>query len=227
MVPPTLGDRGKDPGRVGQACGSRVPGGTTGAWTRPALADPLALLDDHAHLERKAAGNALGLLHRAPADALLAAAWVRNLAAVARDETEHLGVVLRVLARRGGRLSAVHRNPYAAGLHALVRPGAGPGELLDRLLVAALIEARSCERFETLVGACDDEELRGLYRGLCASERGHYRVFLDLARSLPGAGDVDARWGWFLDREAEVLAAQRPGARMHAGDPGPLDRPAP
>jgi tRNA-(ms[2]io[6]A)-hydroxylase len=201
-------------------------GRTPRSWAEAALAEPLALLDDHAHLEKKAAMNALGLLHRAPADPGLAATWVRALAAVARDETEHLNVVLRVLARRGGRLSAVHRNPYAAALHALARPGAGPGELLDRLLVAALIEARSCERFEALVEACADDELRGLYRGLCASERGHFRVFLDLARALPGAGDVEDRWRWLLTREAGILAAQAPGPRMHAGVPGAGRRPA-
>jgi tRNA-(ms[2]io[6]A)-hydroxylase len=204
---------------------------TPDTWAVRALAEPLALLDDHAHLEKKAAANALALLNRWPRSLAEAAApgggpregvdgWVRALAAVARDEVEHLGLVLRALARRGGRLSRGHANPYAAALHGLIRSGSGPGEVLDRLLVAALIEARSCERFAALLRADPEDDLKTLYRGLEASERGHFRVFLDLARSLPGAPDVDARWAWFLDHEAAILAAQSPGARMHSGASG-------
>ena len=203
---------------------------TPRAWAVAALRDPVALLNDHAHLEKKAAANALGLLPRGPeghrevggrggegpADA---GAWERTLASVARDEVEHLVVVLRALGKRGGRLSAVHRNPYAAALHALVRTGEGKRELVDRLLVCALIEARSCERFEALVAACEDDALRALYRGLCASEHGHYRVFVDLARTVADADVVDRRFAELLDAEADILAVQAPGRRMHAGVP--------
>jgi tRNA-(ms[2]io[6]A)-hydroxylase len=218
----------EEPGAPGD--GLPLRSRTPDAWAARALADPRALLDDHAHLEKKAAANALALLNRWPrslaaSDAADGGAgtrggvdgWVRALAAVARDEVEHLGLVLRALARRGGRLSRGHANPYAAALHGLVRTGSGPGEVLDRLLVAALIEARSCERFAALLRAGPPDDLRALYRGLEASERGHFRVFLDLARSLPGAPDHEARWSWFLDREASILAAQAPGPRMHSG----------
>lgn len=218
---------------------------TPRAWAVAALADPVALLNDHAHLEKKAAANALGLLPRRPEGRGEAgasgptgsdgeggpgghperdgSAWDRTLAAVARDEVDHLVAVLRALERRGGRLSATHRNPYAAALHALVRTGDGKRELLDRLLVCALIEARSCERFEALVEACEDEALRALYRGLCASEHGHYRVFVELARSVVDADVVTARFSELLDAEARILAAQPPGPRMHAGSPGGPD----
>jgi hypothetical protein len=131
---------------------------------------------------------------------------------------EHLVVVLRALGKRGGRLSAVHRNPYAAALHALVRTGDGKRELVDRLLVCALIEARSCERFEALVAACEDDALRTLYRGLCASEHGHYRVFVELARSVADADVVDRRFSELLDAEADIRGAGA-GPRMHAGVP--------
>jgi tRNA-(ms[2]io[6]A)-hydroxylase len=182
------------------------------------LADPVALLDDHAPLEKKAAANALALLNRWPRSPEPADLWVRALAAVARDEVEHLGLVLRHLARRGGRLSRGHANPYAATLHGRVRTGSGPSEVLDRLLVAALIEARSCERFAVLGRSCADDDLRALYRGLEASERGHHRVFLDLARSTHPPADVDARWTWFVGEEARILASQPPGPRMHSGE---------
>ena len=190
---------------------------TPPAWAATALRDPVALLNDHAHLEKKAAANALTLLPRFPralerTDA--ASAWTSSLASIARDEAEHLQLVLKHLHRRGGRLSAVHGNPYAAALHARIR--GGPDELLDRLLVSALIEARSCERFVVLAEAADDPEMRALYRGLCASERGHFRAFTALAQHADAA-QAPARWAWFLDEEARVLAAQAPGPRMHAG----------
>lgn len=198
---------------------------TSAAWARAALADPRALLDDHAHLERKAAANALALLTRVPADAgpEARAAWARALAAVARDETEHLGLVLRTLARRGGAPSRLHRNPYAADLHRLVRTGGGREELLDHLLVCALIEARSCERFEALAAAALDAEpeLHALFHGLTASERGHHRLFVELAVTVAGEDAAAARWRTLLDAEARVLAAQPPGPRVHAGEPRP------
>lgn len=190
---------------------------TPDAWAARVLAEPLALLDDHAHLEQKAAANALALLNRWPRSSDQAEPWVRALAAIARDEVEHLGLVLRHLARRGGRMSRGHTNPYAAALHKSVRTGSGPAEVLDRLLVAALIEARSCERFGVLARICEDDDLKSLYRGLEASERGHHRVFLDLARSAEPPAYVDARWTWFLAEEARVLASQPPGPRMHSG----------
>ena len=195
---------------------------TSEAWARAALADPAALLDDHAHLERKAAANALELLPRAPAGLGDAARtrWARTLAAIAREEAEHLGAVLRALAARGGVPSRVHKNPYAAALRATARPGAA--ETLDRLLACALIEARSCERFGALARAAEDADLRALYRGLSASERGHARAFVDLAAlAVPAGarGSVQARLEALLDEEARILASQAPGPRMHAGEP--------
>jgi tRNA-(ms[2]io[6]A)-hydroxylase len=187
---------------------------TPRAWAERALAEPLALLDDHAHLERKAASNALALLSAAPPCA--ASSWARVLAGIARDETEHLALVVRRLEARGGRLSREHRNPYAAALHGLARR-AGTDAVLDRLLVCALIEARSCERFEVLEEAGADPDLRSLHGGLAASERGHHKAFLALARDVAPEGEVSERWAWFVEREAETIAAQRPGARMHAG----------
>lgn len=188
-------------------------------WAQSVLVDPLAFLNDHAHLEKKAAANALAMLSRHPRvfdGTDDATAWAAAMASIARDETEHLQLVLRHLTRRGGRLTAMHGNPYAAALHTRLRRGAD--ELLDRLLISALIEARSCERFEVLAAAAEDPELRALYRGLCTSERGHYRAFTGLAERVdPTAAPL--RWAWFLDEEARVLAEQSPGPRMHSGMP--------
>jgi tRNA-(ms[2]io[6]A)-hydroxylase len=186
------------------------------AWATAALADPLALLNDHAHLEKKAAGNALELLNRWP-QPVPPEHWVAAMTAVARDEVEHLAVVTRLLSRRGGKLTRSHHNAYASALRKLVRLGEGPNELVDRLLISALIEARSCERFALLGETCDDRELAKLYKGLWASEAGHYRVFLALARELPEARHVDERWDAMLDEEVKIIVSQPPGAKMHSG----------
>lgn len=187
---------------------------TPPAWGRAALADPIALLVDHAFLEKKAANNALELLTRWPGE--WTPGWVETMTSVARDETAHLAQVTRLLTRRGGRLERVHKNPYANALRLLVRKGTA-GELLDRLLVSALIEARSCERFAILAEVAEDPDIARFYQGLCASERGHYQVFLKLAAKAAGREAAGERWQQMLAAEARILAAQAPGPRIHSG----------
>lgn len=190
---------------------------TPAAWARRVLRDPLALLNDHAHLEKKAAANAFELLNRWP-EPNPPENWVAAMCAVARDEAEHLGVVTRLLARRGGKLTRTHRNPYANDLRQLVRLGEGDNELIDRLMISALIEARSCERFALLAEVCDDDRaLKKLYRGLWASEHGHYRMFLQLAEAVQSKVKVERRWLQMLDAEAKIIQSQSPGPRMHSG----------
>jgi tRNA-(ms[2]io[6]A)-hydroxylase len=190
---------------------------TPAAWATSVLARPLELLNDHAHLEKKAAANALELLNRWP-EPNPPENWVAAMTAIARDEVEHLAVVSRLLARRGGRLTRQHGNPYASELHKLVRRGRGMEELVDRLMISALIEARSCERFKLLGEAvAEDAELRKLYRGLWASEHGHYRTFIQLAEQIMPEKEVAARWEEMLDSEARLIRDQPPGPRMHSG----------
>lgn len=183
-------------------------------WGRAVLADPISLLIDHAFLEKKAATNALELLTRWPNDWL--DGWVEALTAIARDEVAHLAQVTRLLLKKGGRLDRFHKNPYANALRQLVRKGE-PVELLDRLLVAALIEVRSCERFSVLAAASEEEELSSFYHALFTSESGHYRVFMDLASKFTQPAVLSARWQEMLAAEAEILAQQEPGPRIHSG----------
>lgn len=190
---------------------------TPDSWSAEALREPLALLNDHAHLEKKAATNALDVLCRWPT-ARPPENWVSALTTVARDEAEHLAIVTRLLARRGGELTREHRNTYANELRRLVRMGEGPLELMDRLMISALIESRSCERFELLSRNCADAELARLYAGLWASENGHYRIFLELSRLVGRPEAVEERWSYMLDREAEIIQSQPPGPRMHSGE---------
>ena len=185
-------------------------------WADQVMRQPLKLLNDHAHLEKKAAANALELLNRWP-EPSPPENWVKVMTAVARDEVEHLAIVVRILARRGGTLTRTHRNAYASQLRELVRMGQGPHELVDRLMISALIEARSCERFVLLADHSEDKELRKLYRGLFASEAGHYEQFISLARQLPTIRGVKTRWGEMLDAESQIIKSQPPGPSVHSG----------
>ncbi len=186
---------------------------TPPAWAEAVLTEPLALLADHAFLEKKAANNALEMMTRWPGDWI--PGWIETMTSVARDEAAHLAQVTKLLLRRGGRLDRIHKNPYANDLRRLVRKG-GTGEVIDRLLVAALIEARSAERFGVLQRSAD-EELSALYGALYRSELGHYRVFLRLATRVSGTGPTTDRWNQMLDAEAGILAVQPPGPRIHSG----------
>ena len=184
-------------------------------WARAVLADPTALLIDHAFLEKKAANNAMELLTRWPGDWI--PGWVETMTAIARDEAAHLAQVVRMLAKRGGRLERIHKNPYANALRLLVRKGHQPAEIMDRLFVSALIEARSCERFAALAAASPDPELAAFYNALFSSELGHYKVFLKLANKVAPKPVVAARWQEMLAHEARILAAQPSGHRIHSG----------
>src|SRR5262245_36536221 len=185
-------------------------------WAEQVLRYPLLLLSDHAYLEKKAASNALELMNRWP-EPLCPEGWVTTLSSVARDESAHLHSVTRLLSQRGGRLERLHKNPYANDLRRLVRKGAGNQELIDRLLVSALIEARSCERFEVLSRVCPDAELAQFYRSLWGSEFGHYKVFLQLAGEIVSKRTVDERWSEMLQAEGRIIARQPAGPRMHSG----------
>jgi len=189
---------------------------TPASWAAGVLVRPLELLNDHAHLEKKAATNALELLNRWP-EPSPPENWVAAMTGVSRDEVEHLAVVCRILARRGGRLTKSHANPYASELHKLVRRGKGTAELVDRLMISSLIEARSCERFALLAEACQDQELKKLYGGLWASEHGHYRTFIQLAEQILPADEVARRWEEMLEGEARIIRGQAVGPRMHSG----------
>jgi tRNA 2-(methylsulfanyl)-N6-isopentenyladenosine37 hydroxylase len=154
-------------------------------WVKVALADLDALLVDHAHCEMKAASNALSVALRHPGDLGV----VRVLTHIAREESLHFDEVLDLLVARGLALGSPPPDPYVAALRR-AQSAAVPSKVdrkvaaaVDRLLVCALIEARSCERFhllsEALVGV--DDVLAAFYARLRASEARHFRTFVDLA----------------------------------------------
>lgn len=189
----------------------KVP--TDAAWAEEALRDVDAVLIDHAHCEMKAASNALSLAARHPSDA----ERVMALTGLAREEIEHFQRVFSVLVERGVELGPPPVDAYAAELrrvtNELPRDRAEWAPLVDRLLVGAVIEARSCERFKLLAGAtagkAEHAELHALWEEFLAAEARHYRAFVDLAERAAG-GDcavVPARLDRIAQAEGKIVVA--------------------
>ena len=179
-------------------------------WLPRALSDLDELLVDHAHCEQKAAGNAVAILFRYPQHAFL----MSPLAALAREELAHFEEVLRRLDARGSRFRPQRASPYAGRLRTLVRP-VEPARLLDTLLCSAVIEARSCERFQLLADGVPDAELAAFYRGLLVSEARHHHVFLELAETLAPRDEVRSRLEVLASHEAQILREAPPLVRLH------------
>jgi tRNA-(ms[2]io[6]A)-hydroxylase len=199
---------------------------TSERWIHVALANLDAVLVDHAHCEMKAATNALSLAVRASQTPGL----VADLVALAEEELSHFRRVFRELEGRGISLGTPPPDSYASELRKMVRAhrnGASPLQgsqqtdaLVDRLLVAALIEARSCERFRLLSEALKESgriDLAALYEDLLASEARHYRTFVDLARRVahPNETWVDARLREVADLEGELASRLEGTAAIH------------
>ncbi len=189
---------------------------TPASWAEAVAADVPALLSDHAHLELKAAASAMTLLKRHPQRP----GFARRLAPLIREETEHLQRVLRELDVRGAMLRPDAPSPYAAGLLAAAgAPRRRAGGLLDSLLVSALIEQRSHERFERLRACPALSELAPLYGSLAESEQRHGRLFLELAAEVAPRPDVERRWRELADAEARLIAGLPFDFRIHSGPP--------
>jgi tRNA-(ms[2]io[6]A)-hydroxylase len=195
---------------------------TDPAWVAHALGDLGALLIDHAHCEMKAASNALSLAARHPerVDLVLA------LTDLAKEELDHYQRVVRMLASRGLVLGTPPVDEYAAALRRAaheksVIPGP-PSSLVDRLLIGALIEARSCERFKLVVDALPEgvePELRAFYTELFACEARHFRTYVDLAKAATDDERmVDTRLAELAEKEGRIvrdLAEQSTRATVH------------
>ncbi len=176
---------------------------TDARWADEAIADLDAILRDHAHCEMKAASHALSLAARHPDDLPL----VRKLVAIAQEELEHFDRVVQILQTRNVPLGTPPVDEYAASLRAGAQklPHTAP-PLVDRLLVCALIEARSCERFKLLLDRLGDgHELHAFYKELFAVEARHFREFTDLATSAASASLVEARLSELAAVEAEIV----------------------
>jgi len=184
---------------------------TSSAWLEQALAHPELVLIDHAHCERKAAGVALQLMFRYPADGGLA----EVLSPLAREELDHFERVQALLTRRGIPLQPLKAPPYGAALQAHVRRQE-PERRLDSLLVAGLIEARSHERMGLLALHSPDPELRQLYGDLLGSEARHFGLYWLLAEQVAPRDRLNARLDDLATVEAAILSSLHPQPRMHS-----------
>jgi tRNA 2-(methylsulfanyl)-N6-isopentenyladenosine37 hydroxylase len=181
-------------------------------WSEVSRRDLAALLSDHLHCERKAAENALSLVRRYAARPSL----VARLTRLAHEETSHLVQMAALLEERGLSLRADTPNRYARALLAEVRPDE-PQRLVDCLLCAAFIEARSHERLSLLAGAFardGEERLAAFYAALASAEDRHAEIYVELAREAAPA-EVAARLDVLAAREAAIIAALPHTSRVH------------
>ena len=169
------------------------------------------LLIDHAHCEKKAAGVAMGLMFAYPDNLPLC----RAMMDIVREELEHFGMVLDMLQQRGMTYRRLTPSRYGERLHALIRKEE-PGRAVDRLLVAALIEARSCERFGLLRDRLEDTELAAFFGGLFESEARHHSTYVRLAKLFAPEEEIAARLHELALEEARIIAEGDSVPRMHS-----------
>ena len=169
------------------------------------------VLIDHAHCEKKAAGTAMNLL----------VAYVDNLpltramSEIVNEELEHFHMVLEILEQRNIPFRRLKPSSYGRNLHELIRRSE-PERAVDRLLVAGLIEARSCERFELLKSHIREPELAAFYGGLFESEARHHSVYVRLAKGFADEESVKSRLNELAVAEAGIIEKGDPFARMHS-----------
>jgi tRNA-(ms[2]io[6]A)-hydroxylase len=182
-------------------------------WVNLAEMDLEEILTDHAYCEQKAATSCISLIQAYPNRYEL----VRELAPIVTEEWGHFRSVLRELDKRGLSLGRQRKDLYVNKLLAFQPKGLSKEEkLLEKLLVCALIEARSCERFRLLSLHLEEAELRDFYHRFMVSEAGHYKLFIELARKYFGEERANARWAEYLAYEAQIMEElELRGDRMH------------
>ncbi len=184
---------------------------TSERWLQQVDAALPEILIDHAHCEKKAAGTALNLIFAYVEDIELC----REMTLIVNEELEHFHMVLDLLDRRKIKFRRLKPSVYGRQLNDLVRVGE-PQRAVDRLLVAGLIEARSCERFQVLAERLEDQELAEFYRGLFESEARHHATYTSLAKHFASADEVMARLEELAAAEAQILEIGDDLPRMHS-----------
>src|SRR5580692_4581040 len=176
-------------------------------WLPKVLAHLPAVLVDHAHLERKAATTALTLEKYRDLFGR-----VEELNAIAIEELQHFQLVLNLLKKRGIPFAQPHPSPWITGLMRSIRNGQRH-QVIDHLICCALIEGRSCEKFQVLGRALAemDSELAAFYDGLVESEGNHYATYILMARAVDN-GEADRRLDYYLDLDAELIRQGSPAA---------------
>ncbi|MFD1003212.1 tRNA-(ms[2]io[6]A)-hydroxylase [Ohtaekwangia kribbensis] len=171
------------------------------------------ILVDHAYCEQKAASSGISLIIQYPEKDIL----VERLTAIVAEEWGHFERVVAELRKRGWKLGKQRKDEYVVKLNEVIQKGGSrEQQLMEKLLLNALIEARSCERFKILWKNIPDKELAEFYHELMISEAGHYKNFLQLAKEYMPEDVVMNRWHELLEQEAKIVESLAVrGDRMH------------
>jgi tRNA-(ms[2]io[6]A)-hydroxylase len=173
------------------------------------------ILVDHAFCEQKAASNAISMIIQYPHYSDL----VEAMTAICQEEMEHFKMVHDKLLERGFKLGFERKDPYVNDLALYLKKtktqSSKKGFFVNQMLFAAMIEARSCERFKILSEEINDEDLRTFYRNLMESEARHYTTFLGFARKYGEGIDIDKCWQQFLEFESSLMEKYGKNETMH------------
>ena len=184
---------------------------TDASWLAQVDENLEEVLIDHAHCEKKAAATALDLIFHYVENRELC----QEMTEIVGEELEHFHMVLDLLEKRGIKFRRIKPSQYGNRLHELIRKQE-PQRAVDRLLVAGLIEARSCERFHSLAEHVDDAELAEFYQSLFESEARHHTTYTRLAKHFASEDEVLQRLEELYDAEAEIISTREPHPRMHS-----------
>src|SRR5690606_24039927 len=191
--------------------GLKLP--TDPRWVNLAEKSLEEILTDHAYCEQKAATQCISLIQLYPDKNRL----VEEVSPVVTEEWGHFRMVVAEMKKRNLTLGLQRKDEYVAELNKFIlKGGSRENRLIEKLLVCALIEARSCERFRVLSLGLSDPDLQEFYHKFMISEAGHYRLFLDLAEEYGNREMVRKRWQEYLNHEAEIIRNMTlRGDRMH------------
>lgn len=172
-------------------------------WANIAEANLEEILSDHCWCEQKAAANAMFIIiNNAETEEL-----VTEMTKICIEEMQHFQMVHDIIKERGFEFGRERKDDYVNELVKFTKKGGSRNDaLIERLLFAAMIEARSCERFKVLSENIKDKKLAGFYRELMISEAGHYTTFLNFARKYSEKVDVEKRWKEWLEFEGELIS---------------------
>lgn len=185
---------------------------TETSWAEIAKDNLQQILTDHAFLEQKAASNAVSIIINYSEETEL----VKEMSNIAIEEMQHFKMVHLLMVKRGFVLGREQKNDYAIQLQKFFPKTKNRTDaLVQRLLVAALIEARSCERFKVFSENMEDDELKKFYKNLMISEANHYTTFLNFARQYQNREIVDEKWKSLLEFEADIMKKRGIFAKVH------------
>ena len=188
---------------------------TPASWLEAATQNIPILLIDHANCEKKAASTALNLMYRYVDRPEL----LLQLSKLAREELRHFEQVVTLIKKKNLDYNQLSSSRYAGELRKSVRTYE-PARLLDMLIVSAIVEARSCERFASLAPHLENE-LSRFYTELLKSEERHFRIYLDLAELISGGVSLEDRVQFFLEEDRRLVQTDDPNFRFHSGVPLP------